>query len=91
MTGPVASPHVREVRREGEGRRTPSIDDTRKARLALVAVIDRLIAEFDGAPAGRIIAVVALCRHQLVETGLQGEGLVVATEAMARTRMSPAA
>ena len=91
MTGAVASPHVVEGLLEAQGRRTPSVEDARNVRVELVSVIDRLIVEFDNSPAGRIIAVVALCRHQLVETGLQGDGLVVATESMARTRMSSAA
>ena len=68
-----------------------TVEEARKHRVELVALTERLIAEFGTTPAGRVIAVVTLCRHQLAETGLHGDGLVLATESMARTRMTQAA
>jgi hypothetical protein len=68
-----------------------TVDQARNLRTEMVALTERLIAEFDRTPAGRVIAVVTLCRHQLAEAGLHGDGLVYATESMARTRMSQAA
>ncbi len=68
-----------------------TVEEARRLRDELVALTERLVGEFESSPAGRVIAVVALCRHQLAEAGLHGDGLVYATESMARTRMSQAA
>jgi len=68
-----------------------TIEDAKILRVAELTMTERLIAEFDGTPAGRVIAIVALCRRQLDAVGVHGVGLTYATESMARARMSKAA
>ena len=48
---------------------------------------ERLIADYDCVPAGRVLAIVALCRSDLYRAGVWGDGLIAATEAMVRGRM----
>ena len=64
------------------------LDEARKYRSDLVGVTERLIEDFDWVPAGRVLATVAVCRSELARTGVRGEGLLEATEAMARSRMN---
>ena len=59
----------------------------RQERAALVAMTERLIAEYNWVPAGRVMVTVAGCRSELLRMGLRGEGLLLSAEAMARTRM----
>jgi len=66
-------------------------EDAKILRVELLTMTERLIAEVDDAPAGGVIAVVALCRRQLAAAGVHGVGLTYATESMARTKMSKAA
>jgi len=68
-----------------------TIEEAKVLRVELLTMTERLIAEFDGTPAGSVIAVVALCRRQLAATGVNSVGLTYATESMARTKMSKAA
>ncbi len=63
-------------------------DQARRTRNELALLTDRLVKEFGDSPPGRVMAAVALCRYQLAHAGVQGEGLLLATEAMARARMS---
>lgn len=65
-----------------------TIEAARPRRMELLTMTERLVAEFNSAPAGRVIAVVAQCRRQLVAAGVHGMGLTYATESMARTKMS---
>jgi hypothetical protein len=74
----------------GVGQSMP-VEDISTLRVELLAITERLIAEFDDTPSGRVIAVVALCRRQLDAAGVLGTGLTYATESMARTKMSKAA
>jgi hypothetical protein len=54
----------------------------------IVAMTENLIAEYAGrVPAGRVIACVARSREQLLQSGVR-DGLVPATEAAARVRLS---
>jgi hypothetical protein len=48
---------------------------------------ERLIADYECVPAGRVLAIVALCRSDLLCTGVRGDALIVATEATVRARM----
>ena len=64
-----------------------TIEDAKTLRVELLTMTERLIAEFHGTPAGRVIAVVALCRRQLAAAGLRGVGLTYATESMARRKL----
>ena len=59
----------------------------RRERAALLALTERLIAEHDCVPAGRVMATVAACRSELHRKGLHGEDLLRSAEAMARSRM----
>lgn len=77
---------------DGSGEaRLVTAEDAKSMRVALLTLTERLIAEYEGAPAGRVIAVVVRCRHQLAVAGVHGVGLVDATESMARTTLSQAA
>ena len=63
-------------------------EQARRHRSALLETTERLIAEQDGlVPAGRVLSVVAVCRSELYRTGLRGDALVAATEAMVRVRL----
>jgi hypothetical protein len=66
----------------------PSVLQTRRAaRAELGAVVDVLVAEFDGLlPTGAVIAQVTRSREHLLGLGVRS-GLAVATEAMARVRL----
>ena len=64
-----------------------TIEEAKVLRVELLTMTERLIAEFDGTPAGSVIAVVALCRRQLAATGVNGVGLTYATESMARRKL----
>jgi hypothetical protein len=64
-------------------------EDARQFRVALLVMTERLIAEFRPlAPAGRVMATVAVCRTELSGMGVRGDGLLDATEAMVRVRLS---
>jgi hypothetical protein len=52
-------------------------------------VTEHLISELESLAPGRVIACVALCRRRLAAEGLRGEGLLYATESMARTMLAP--
>lgn len=63
------------------------LEARRTARRDLIAVTDRLIAEFAGqVPAGTVMRYVGRAREQLLATGVRA-GLAVAAEAMARARL----
>jgi hypothetical protein len=58
------------------------------ARDEMLAMTDGLIAEFSGLlPAGSVMRCVARCRKQLHRSGVR-HGLVAATEAAARMRLT---
>lgn len=66
---------------------TSRLEARRSSRGDVMAVTDRLIAEFAGAlPAGTVMRHVCRAREQLLATGVRA-GLAVAAEAMARTRL----
>lgn len=57
-------------------------------RAAMMSMTERLVAEFSGqVPAGSVIRTVARCQARLYDTGVR-QGLVDATEAMARQQLS---
>lgn len=64
------------------------MSSTSTAQGQWLEVTDHLIAEFDFLAPGHVISSVALCRRRLVSLGLCGEGLLTATESMARSMLS---
>jgi hypothetical protein len=62
-------------------------EEAKDLRSDLVAMAERLVADCDWVPAGRVFATVAVCRAELARTGVHGRGLIDATEAMARSRI----
>ena len=68
-----------------------TIQEAKTVRLGMFTMTERLIAEYEGEPAGRVMAVVARSRRQLVVAGVRGVGLLDATESIARTKLSNAA
>ena len=75
----------------GGGGKLLTINDAKTRRIGMFTMTQRLIAEFEGAPAGRVIAVVARSRHQLVISGVHRLRLIHATESVARTNLRNAA
>ena len=64
-----------------------SIEQRRAQRAAMVALTDRLIAEFSGIhPARAVIRHVAHAREECVRAGMRS-GLVRSVETMTRTRL----
>ena len=61
----------------------------RRFRSDLLALTDRLIADLDWVPSGRVMATVAGCRSELARLGVPRDGLLAATEACVRLRMDP--
>ncbi len=68
-----------------------TIEEAKTLRIALFTLTERLIAEYEYAPAGRVMAAVARSRQQLAVAGVHGLGLIDATESMARRKLSKAA
>jgi hypothetical protein len=65
--------------------------DAMKFRADLLDLTERLIADLDWAPAGRVMATVVACRSDLSRGGVQRDGLLVATETCVRSRLQPPA
>ena len=64
-----------------------AVEDAKRLRAALFDMIDRLAADYCWVPTGQILAIVAVCRSELLRTGLDGDALLEASEAMTRARL----
>lgn len=63
------------------------IERKRALRVGLLDLADSLVADYDWLPAGCVTAAIAVCHSELVGSGLEGPGLLDATEAMVRSRL----